>query len=74
MDKNYNTCEVSDAEIRQAFAKCFITGEGQLALSFLRRITIERCLGPDAKDSEFHYLEGQRQLVKKIEMLCGYQN
>lgn len=74
MNDNYNTCEMSDDRLRQAFAKCFITGEGKIVLSFLRRITIERCLGPDSADSEFHYLEGQRQLVKKIEMLSGYHN
>lgn len=74
MKHHYNTKAMSDDEISQAFAKCFITREGQIALSFLRRITIERCLGPDASDSELRFLEGQRQIVKKIEALAGDNN
>lgn len=69
---NYNTKAMSDEEIKQAFAKCFISREGQIALSFLRRITIERYLGPGATGDELRHLEGQRHLVKHIEALSGY--
>lgn len=72
MNNNYNTSTMSNDELSQAFAKCFITREGKIVLSFLRRITIERYLGPDASHDELRHLEGQRHLVKKIETLAGY--
>ena len=37
-DRSFNTLQMDDAEIRQAFAKCFLTGEGRIVLSFLQRI------------------------------------
>lgn len=64
----------SDEEIRNAFAKCFRTGEGMIVLSFLRRLTVERYLGPDASSDELRHLEGQRHLVKVIEKLGGRQS
>jgi len=65
---------MGDEEIRAAFAKCFKTGEGMVVLSFLRRLTVERYLGPDASSDELRHLEGQRHLVKLIEKLGGRQS
>lgn len=70
----YCTEQMTDTEIRKAFAKCFRTGEGRIVLSFLRRLTIERYLGPDATSDELRHLEGQRHLVKKIERLSDEQS
>lgn len=70
----YRTEQMGDEEIRTAFAKCFKTGEGMIVLSFLRRLTVERYLGPDASGDELRHLEGQRHLVKQIEKLSGRQS
>lgn len=59
-DRSFNTLQMDDAEIRQAFAKCFLTGEGRIVLSFLQRITLERYLGPDCSADQLRHLEGQR--------------
>lgn len=70
----YCTEQMGNEEIRAAFAKCFKTGEGMIVLSFLRRLTVERYLGPDASSDELRHLEGQRHLVKLIEKLGGWQS
>jgi hypothetical protein len=61
-----DTKKMSDREIKKTFTKCFNTREGQIALSFLRRITLERYLGPDSTTEELRHLEGQRHLVSYI--------
>lgn len=71
MSNRYDTRSMSDEELRQAFTKCFITREGQIALSFLSRITLERYLGPDCTADELRHLEGQRHLVSYIKVLSG---
>lgn len=68
----YDTKKMSDKEIKQAFNKCFSSREGRIALSFLRRITIERYLGPDCTADELRHLEGQRHLVNYIMSLCSF--
>lgn len=66
MQSNYDTSTMSDDEIRTAFVKCFNNREGQIALSFLKRLTLERYLGPDSSADALRHLEGQRQLVGYI--------
>ncbi|MFV0627156.1 MAG: hypothetical protein ACK5N8_07395 [Alphaproteobacteria bacterium] len=66
MNKDYDTKQMSDEEIRLSFAKCFRTREGEIALSFLKRMTLERYLGPDCTSDELRHLEGQRHLVSYI--------
>ena len=66
----YETKEMSEDEIREAFQKCFTRREGRIALSFLHRITTRRCLGPDCTDSKLRYLEGQRHLVSYISAMA----
>ena len=64
--QTYDTKKMSDKEIKRAFLKCFSTGEGKIVLSFLRRITQERILGPDGTNDELRHLEGQRHLFSYI--------
>lgn len=54
-------------EIEQNFARAFSTSAGAAVLAHLRKITIERVLGPNASDSELRGLEAQRALVHLIE-------
>ena len=61
-----DTKKMSDREIKKTFAKCFNTKEGQVTLSFLKRITLERYLGPNSTTEELRHLEGQRHLVSYI--------
>ena len=49
------------------YARCFGTSSGAIVLSHLRRMTIERTLGPNATDAELRGLEAQRALVHQIE-------
>lgn len=68
---SYSIEEMSREEISQAFSRCFISREGKIVLSFLRHLTVERSLGPDASAEELRHLEGQRCLVRQIENLCS---
>lgn len=74
MPQSYETGQMTDGEIRQAFARCFATREGRIALSFLNRITLGRYLGPESTADELRHLEGQRHLVSYINALAGYHN
>ena len=56
-------------ENEKNFARTFGTPDGRAVLSHLRKITIERVLGPNATDAELRTLEGQRALVHQIEQL-----
>lgn len=62
---------VSDAERRQTLARVlarlFGGADGELALDYLRQLTVRRALGPDASDAALRMLEGQRQLVLHLE-------
>lgn len=51
------------------YARCFATASGAVVLKHLRKITIERTLGPAATDAELRGLEAQRALVHQIEQL-----
>lgn len=56
--------------VRAAFVACFRTADGARALAHLRRITIERRLGPEAPEALLRHVEGQRALVALIERLA----
>ena len=56
-------------EIEKSFARTFGTSDGCAVLAHLRKITIERVLGPKATDAELRGLEAQRALVHQIEQL-----
>lgn len=59
----------SERQLALAFARCFQGRDGEQALSYLRRTTLERALGPGASDTMLRHLEGQRQLVTHITAL-----
>lgn len=73
MQEYYETRSMTDDEIKMAFSKCFVTKEGQIVLSFLKRMTLERYLGPDSTTDELRHLEGQRHLVSYIKALSSHK-
>ena len=52
-----------------AFARAFSGDAGRVVLGHLRKMTIDRTLGPNASDSELRWAEAQRALVHQIETL-----
>ena len=56
-------------DIELAYAKTFSGVSGQRVLAHMRKITIERVLGPNATESELRALESQRCFVHQIENL-----
>lgn len=70
MHKNLDTAQLSDEEIRRSFARCFKSREGQIVLSHLRRLTLERYFGPEVSSDVLRHLEGQRHLVGYIQSLA----
>ena len=57
--------------ITTAFAKCFTSPDGQRVLEHLRKLTLERSLGPGASDALLRHLEGQRHLFAYIAALIA---
>ncbi|MBO5833344.1 MAG: hypothetical protein J6R22_00070 [Alphaproteobacteria bacterium] len=53
------------------YARTFAGASGAAVLEHLRRITIERTLGPNASDAELRWVEAQRALVRQIETLTA---
>jgi len=53
-------------QLEKIASRIFQSHEGRYLLDYLRAITIERTLGPDASDSLLRHLEGQRQLVAML--------
>ena len=47
MYEEKDTSQMTDEEIRKSFQKCFHGKEGAIVLSYLKRLTLERYLGPD---------------------------
>ena len=69
MNRNPDTSQMTEQEIRPTFAKCFSSREGRIVLSFLQRITLERYLGPECSNEQLRHLEGQRHIVSYIKSL-----
>lgn len=63
-------CNVPDAandeDLAHAFARCFRGRDGARVIAYLRAITLERALGPNAPDALLRHMEGQRHLVGRI--------
>ncbi len=59
------------AEVERAFARCFSGRDGRIVLAYLRSVTVERALGPDAEAAALRHLEGQRQLVGRMTALAA---
>ena len=66
----YDIREMSDTEIKNAFMKCFMTREGKIVLSFLRKMTQEIYLGPEVSNEQMRHFEGQRYLYGYICSQC----
>ena len=54
-------------DISLNYARCFCSPSGRAVLDHLRKITVERILGPNASDCELRWAESQRALVRQIE-------
>ncbi len=59
----------SERDLALACARCFRDQDGEKVLAYLRAITLDRALGPDASDTLLRHLEGQRQLVAHLTRL-----
>ena len=56
-------------KIAHEYARTFSSASGRAVIEHLRKITIERVLGPHATDGELRTIEGARALVHQIETL-----
>ncbi len=54
-------------ELEKQYARTFQTPSGKAVLQHLRKITIERTLGPNASDNELRWAEANRAFVRQIE-------
>lgn len=61
----------NEDDIAAAFARCFRGEDGERALGYLRRLTIERRPAPDCSEAELRHLEGQRHLAATIAQLVA---
>lgn len=52
--------------LSRAAARVFSGADGEQLARYLRAVTLERALGPDATEAQLRHLEGQRQLVRHI--------
>tara|TARA_R110002096_G_scaffold182766_5_gene360438 strand:+ start:85 stop:339 length:255 start_codon:yes stop_codon:yes gene_type:complete len=58
-------------QVQDAFVRAFASDAGRQVLAFLRQITIDRRLPPDAPEPLLRFVEGQRGLVAQIERLAA---
>jgi len=58
-----------NSTIEKSYTRTFATADGKRVIAHLRRLTIERFLGPDATDAQLRSIEAQRALVHQIENL-----
>ena len=56
-------------DLEKNFVRTFNTPSGRVVLEHLRKITVERTMGPNASDAELRWVEAQRALVHQIERL-----
>ncbi len=56
----------NDDDTARAAARCLTGAAGDTLIRYLRAITLDRALGPDATDAQLRHLEGQRQLVRHL--------
>jgi 3-oxoacyl-[acyl-carrier-protein] synthase III len=52
--------------VARAFAHCFRDGAGATVLEHLRKVFLDRRVGPSASDAELRHVEGQRSVVAHI--------
>ena len=58
-------------EIEKQYARTFGTPSGRAVLEHMRKITIERTLGPNATDQELRWTEANRAFVHQIEQMIA---
>ena len=58
-------------ELEKQYARTFQTPSGKAVLQHLRKITIERVLGPNATDNELRWAEATRAFVRQIESMIA---
>jgi hypothetical protein len=58
--------DLGERALCKAFARCFAGPDGQQVLAHLRRLILDRRLGPGATDAELWYLEGQRGAIAYV--------
>ena len=58
-------------ELEKQYARTFQTPSGKAVLQHLRKITIERTLGPNASDNELRWAEANRAFVRQIENIIS---
>jgi hypothetical protein len=63
------SAEPADPGIALVFMRLFASGDGHVAMKWLRSQTKDKVYGPSASDSALRHLEGQRALVHRIEAL-----
>ena len=58
-------------DLEKNFVRAFNTPSGRVVLEHLRKMTVERTLGPNASDAELRWVEAQRALVHQIERMSS---
>lgn len=58
-------------ELEKQYARTFNTPSGRAVLQHMRKITIERILGPNATDTELRWMEANRAFVRQIESMIA---
>jgi hypothetical protein len=56
----------ADDSLPRAAARALSGADGEKLAQYLRALTLERALGPDAPIAQLRHLEGQRQLVRHL--------
>lgn len=59
-------------ELEKQYARTFQTPSGKAVLQHMRKITIERTLGPNASDNELRWNEANRAFVRQIENMIAH--
>jgi hypothetical protein len=65
-DREDPPSDAGEATLCRAFARCFAGLDGQQVLEHLRRLILDRRLGPGATSAELWYLEGQRGAIAYV--------
>jgi len=58
--------KLEQREIEKAFARLFLSEDGQKVLAHLQVLTFQRALGANSSDNELRYMEGQRAMMGSI--------
>jgi len=65
-DQDSPTRAAGEPDPCRAFARCFAGPDGQQVLAHLKRLILDRRLGPSASNAELWYLEGQRGAIAYV--------